>query len=143
MQNLKVLSLENWMLFDHNKEWLSSDDFNETLAEYEPIFDIKPLGKPNIYLKNEEKSYKCWFELPDGRCFKFKKEQFLFRLNLLNAKELNYIQQNTILNFVKYAPTNLINKKIQDKAYYIYSEREIRNTGRESRKWLNNILKSN
>lgn len=80
---LKVLPLDAWM-FRENDFWVRARE--KCLAGCEPIAAL--VHHHGIFKMGK----RCWFELPDGRSFKYRAADFDYRMELLNAERYNAAQ---------------------------------------------------
>lgn len=75
---LKVLPLESWMTSPYAlDDCLESGTYKQVSVRF---------GVPNIYLNGN----RCWFELDSHTAYSYPKDDFLYKLRLENALELNY-----------------------------------------------------
>lgn len=116
---LKTLPLESWMQDDEElAEVLESDRYPPCRVS---------VGRPGIYLEGPL----CWFELDAQRAYAYPREDFTYKLRLLDASKLNERQVQALQQIVQ---QGLATKQQRQLLRDCRDSAEIRNTGRDSRK---------
>ena len=131
MSNLKRLDLDSWM----DPVWEVWVEGRDELLEKSYVPVPPAIGIPGIYLQRKI----CWFELKDGRAFKFEEEMFRYKLGLLVAQELNDRQANALRQVVD---QRLATKKQRNLLYAWENARDLRKTGRQAQLSYSRILKT-
>lgn len=118
-RHVKVLPLDHWMT------WAAS--LEDCLA-HGPYKKVAPrFNRPGIYREGAS----CWFELPDGRAFTFRREDFDFKLAILNAERISRRQAAALAAVV----VHRLASPEQETMLRAYRDMmEVRETGRRARK---------
>jgi uncharacterized protein (DUF1684 family) len=119
VSNLKCLSLSSWME-ESDISWMRE----ETLKHYEPCEAF--IGVPGVYRTLGA----CWFELSDGRAFKYKVGQFDYEIACLHARELNHRQVAALKELIVQRLATKQQKKLH---YHAVCAAETRDVWRRAR----------
>lgn len=116
---IKVLPLEFWM---------EDAFFLEDCLEGGRYMPTPPRYKrPGIYLDGDA----CWFEVSATEAYSYPKEDFVYKLNVLNALRLNEHQAQSLKSVIA---QKLASKEQRNLFHFYRDGLEIRKTGRMARK---------
>lgn len=122
---IKVMPLEFWM---ENPFFLEDCLAGGRYKPTPPRF-----MRPGIYVDGAA----CWFEVSATEAYTYPKEDFVYKLNVLNALRLNEHQARALSSVI----AQKMASKEQRSLYRFYRDgMEIRNTGRMARKYRLEIL---
>lgn len=125
-----VLPLENWMrTVAPGERGFRENTLRDYYTECTPVFE-----RDGIYMTPDY----CWIE-SGGKAYWYRREDVIFRLNMLNASEYNEAQINALREAIR---QKVASKEQKELVHYYDCWRGCINTYRESMKWGRNVNKS-